>query len=107
MSYTFEIVANTKANAIALANDHFDGIVAQQKEHAVDMPAARAAVAAYVNLLTNTAGIDVRVQVNGTVWTDDVIGTRTVSVGIVANWDAPGAPVAEFDSVAAESSTEK
>jgi len=88
MSYSFSVKAATKAEAIKLANDQFDGVLAGQPVHTVDMPAAREATAAFTNLLMDDPNCDVGLSINGSVWTTSE-GLRQASININAGFNPP------------------
>jgi hypothetical protein len=65
VSYSFSVKAATKAEAIKLANEQFDSVVADQPVHEADMPAARETAAAFINLLRDDADCDCGASISG------------------------------------------
>lgn len=66
MSYSFGVRASTKEEAKAKITAEFDRVIEQQPVHEADLPAARAATAAYVDVLVSPTGDqDVVVHVGG------------------------------------------
>lgn len=66
MSYAFTVEAPTKEEAKQKVAAEFDAILQAQPVHEVDLTAARAAAAAYVDVLNEPKSAEnVRVQVNG------------------------------------------
>lgn len=88
MSYSFSAQGATKAEAIEAANKKFNEVLSAQPAHAADMPAARDAVAAFTNLLTEDPACDCMLSINGSVWTASE-GLRQVSINISAGLSAP------------------
>lgn len=68
MSYSFSVVASSKAEAFSKATEEFDKVVAAQPVHAADQVRALACVETYLNLLVNPAeSEEVRLSVSGSV----------------------------------------
>lgn len=67
MSYSFQVVIQTKAEAEAKIAEEFDKVVATQPVHAQDRTAALAAALAFVNLLADEPNKAIQVNVSG--WT--------------------------------------
>ena len=88
MSYSFQVKGTTKADAIELANIQFDAVLSSQPVHEADMPAAKAATAAFANLLVDDAKCDTILTINGSVWSTSE-GLRQASININAGFDAP------------------
>lgn len=88
MSYSFSVKAATKAEAIEAANKKFNEVEAQQPVHALDMSAAKAATAAFVNLLMDDAKCDTVLSINGSVYVPTE-GPRQTSISINAGLDVP------------------
>ncbi|MHA7342486.1 hypothetical protein [Burkholderia pseudomallei] len=65
MSYSFQVVIQTKAEAEAKIAEEFDKIVAAQPVHAQDRTAALAAALAFVNLLADEPNKAIQVNVSG------------------------------------------
>lgn len=66
MSYSFTVTADTKAEAKAAIEAEFDKVLTQQPVHAADLPAARVAAAAFVDVLNEpTEAEQVKVNVGG------------------------------------------
>jgi hypothetical protein len=94
MSYSFSVKGATKAQAIEAANKQFDAVEVAQPIHAADMPAAKAAVAAFTNLLMDDDTCDTTLSINGSAWalstsSPSVNGLRQASINIQAGFDAP------------------
>jgi hypothetical protein len=88
MSYSFSCKGATKEEVLGLVNGQFDQVEQNQPVHAADMPAARDAVAAFVNLLPDDADCDTGISVNGWISTvDDAV--RQVSITITAGLNPP------------------
>ncbi|MBK3333540.1 hypothetical protein [Burkholderia pseudomallei] len=65
MSYSFQFVIQTKAEAEAKLAEEFDKVVASQPTHAQDRAPAIAAALAFINLLADEPDKDIQVGVNG------------------------------------------
>ena len=66
MSYSFDVQAPTKAEAKAAIEAEFDKVLSSQPVHEADLPAARVAAAAFVEVLKDpTEAEQVKVRVNG------------------------------------------
>ncbi|MDY7815390.1 hypothetical protein U0F71_06635 [Burkholderia pseudomallei] len=65
MSYSFQVVIQTKAEAEAKIAEEFDKIVATQPVHAQDRTAALATALAFVNLLADEPNKAIQVNVTG------------------------------------------
>ncbi|PZQ63353.1 MAG: hypothetical protein DI570_09175 [Phenylobacterium zucineum] len=66
MSYSFAVVAFTKAEAKRKVEAKFDEVLASQPVHAADLPAARAAVAALIDVLNEPGDFQqINVSVSG------------------------------------------
>lgn len=90
MSYSFSVKAATKAEAIKLANLQFDAVETGQPVHAVDMPAAKEATAAFTNLLADDDKCDTTLSINGSVYSTSE-GLRQASININAGLSSPRA----------------
>lgn len=91
MSYSFGVRAASKAEAKEQLVAKFDEVVATQPTHAADRQQAQAAAFAFVDALTEDAGKDVVVSVNGwvswmgTLEAPEVVGAAvTVSANLIA-----------------------
>lgn len=83
MSYSFNVRANNKAEAITAAEKEFDKVVEGQPIHAKDRKAAMTTVATVLDVLPDDAGRDISVSVSGYVsWTEgERITQCSVNVG--------------------------
>jgi hypothetical protein len=81
MSYSFSVKGATKAEAIDLANKQFDDVEKNQPAHKADMPAARTALVAFIDLLVDDSAQDCGASVSGYLsWNDK--GTYQSAVNI-------------------------
>jgi hypothetical protein len=79
MSYSFNVRARTKAEAIEKVRTELDKVVAQQPIHTEDADQALAAATAFINLLEEDLSQDVSVSVNGSLsWEtgDRIVGAN-------------------------------
>lgn len=67
MSYSFGVIAESKADAKARVHAEFDKVVAGQPEHAADRPAAEQAVGALIDCLEDSDVVQRAKSVNVTV----------------------------------------
>lgn len=88
VSYSFQVKGATKADAIELAGVQFDAVEAGQPVHAADMPAAKAATAAFANLLVDDATCDTVLSISGSVWSTTE-GLRSAQINVSAAFDPP------------------
>lgn len=66
MSYSFNVQAPTKEEAKIAVEAEFEKVLASQPVHAADLPAARIAAAAFIDVLKDpTEAEEVKVRVNG------------------------------------------
>lgn len=66
MSYSFNVQAPTKEEAKAAVAAEFEKVLEGQPVHAADLPAARVAAAAFIDVLKDpTETEEVKVRVNG------------------------------------------
>jgi hypothetical protein len=82
MSYSFNVKAATKADAVTQAEQEFDKVVEGQPIHAKDRKAAMTAVGNVVDVLQDDPAREVSVSVSGYVsWSEgEAIHTANVSV---------------------------
>lgn len=86
MSYSFNVQAKTKAEAKEAIAAEFDKVVEGQPVHQADMPSARAAADAFVDVLdAPTDGQNVKVTVNGYVSWQEEGKFLTAMVGVTAS----------------------
>ena len=83
MSYSFNVKAATKAEAVTAAEQEFDKVVAGQPIHARDRKAAMTTVASVLDVLPDDDAKGVSVSVSGYVsWTEGEPFTQcSVNVG--------------------------
>jgi hypothetical protein len=81
MSYSFSVKGATKAEVLELASKQFDSVEINQPPHKADMPAARAALEAFIGLLVDDPEQDCGASVSGYLsWNDK--GTYQSAVNI-------------------------
>lgn len=67
MSYSFTVLAATKAEAKSEVAKRFDDVVAAQPVHEIDRLAAQTAAGFFIDALEDRADASIRVQVHGSV----------------------------------------
>lgn len=86
MSYSFNVQAPTKAEAKEKIEAQFDAVLNSQPVHAADLPAARAAAAAFVDVLNEPNEAEqVKVRVNGYVSWRGAADFVSASFGVTAD----------------------
>lgn len=88
MSYSFSVKGATKAEAIAAAVEQLEQVERNQPVHAADMPAAKAAVESFTNLLMDDPNSDCGLSVSGSVYIA-AEGLRQVSLSFNAGFNPP------------------
>lgn len=88
MSYSFSVKAATKAEALKMLSEQFDGVLTAQPVHAVDMPVARQATESFVNLAADDPNCDIGVSVSGSVYVP-AEGLRQASISINVGFNPP------------------
>jgi hypothetical protein len=81
MSYSFNVLAPTKDEALVKVSEELTKIVVAQPVHRADQEAVQGAVAVFVDLLATDDTQDVGISVSGSIWKTDA-GVRQASVGV-------------------------
>jgi hypothetical protein len=83
MSYSFNVRAATKAEAIAKVAEELAAVVVAQPAHAADQHQAQLAADVFIQLLRDDDTLDVVVAVNGSLWMPDA-GIQQATFGVTA-----------------------
>jgi hypothetical protein len=83
MSYSFQVRAALKAEALAKVAEELAKVVEGQPVHAADAPAAQVAAEAFVGLIVDDETKDVQVSVSGSLWLNET-GLQEASVQVSA-----------------------
>lgn len=84
MSYSFNVKAATKVEAINKVREELARVVAAQSVHSADCDQAQGAAEAMIELLADDDAQNVDVSVNGSIWQNEH-GIQQVSVKVDAS----------------------